>query len=422
MTRVFTVGVVAIAAAALLIGLSGAEQAAGPDTLASPSVEPLFAEASVEAEDSVPAPPLNFDVVDEEARALPRLHSLLVSRRGELLFERYYNGIRPERPANIKSASKSVISALVGIAIERGLIPGVDTPIATYFPELARDADPRKREITVEHLLTMRPGLEGTSNRNYGAWVLSRNWVRHVLARPMFAEPGEAMEYSTGNTHLLSAILTKVSKTSTWQFANEVLARPLGFPLTQWPRDPQGIYFGGNDMLMTPRQLLAVGELYLNDGRANGQQIVPAAWVDKSCEGRERGPRRRPQGPGLRPQSDFDGPPDGFLDPTRDRRYGYLWWVREFAGHETCFAWGYGGQYVFVVPDLELVVVATSSADVSEERRGHRRSLFEIVEGLVMEPIAAQARVAAPAHENRARTLKRALYRWRIHSPVERRL
>ena len=113
----------------------------------------------------------------------------------------------------------------------------------------------------------MRPGLEGTSNRNYGAWVTSRNWVRHALARPMFAAPGEEMEYSTGNTHLLSAILTQATGKSTWQFANEVLAKPLGFSLAQWPRDPQGIYFGGNDMLMTPRQMLAFGELYLNDGR-----------------------------------------------------------------------------------------------------------------------------------------------------------
>src|SRR5688572_27944313 len=118
--------------------------------------------------------------------------------------------------------------------------------------------------MTVEDLLTMRSGMEGTSNRNYGAWELSSNWVQLALARPMFAAPGEEMEYSTGNTHLLSAIITRASGQSTWQFANEVLARPLGVSLPQWPRDPQDIYFGDNDMLMTPRQMLAFGELYLN--------------------------------------------------------------------------------------------------------------------------------------------------------------
>ncbi|MGH9255511.1 MAG: serine hydrolase domain-containing protein, partial [Vicinamibacterales bacterium] len=317
--------------------------------------------------------------VDAAARDLPRLHSLLVSRSGEIVFERYYNGIRRDRPANIKSASKSVISALVGIAIGRQQIPSVTTPIVTYFPELAQDGDPRKRAITVEHLLTMRPGLEGTSNRNYGAWVTSRNWVRHALARPMFAAPGEEMEYSTGNTHLLSAILTRASGTSTWQFANEVLARPLGFALAQWPRDPQGIYFGGNDMLLTPRQMLAFGALYLNEGRAGGKQVIPAHWVERSCEGRPR--ERRPGG------LDFD--PNRGFDPLRDREYGYAWWVYEIGGYKTCFAWGYGGQYIFAVPDLELVMVATSSPDVSEERRGHRRLLFDILDELIVAPLSA---------------------------------
>jgi CubicO group peptidase (beta-lactamase class C family) len=230
------------------------------------------------------------EALDAAARALPKLHSLLVSHRGTVVFERYYNGARANQPANVKSASKSVVSALVGIAIERGLIPGVRTPIATYFPAAAKD--PAKAAITIEDLLTMRPGLESTSGRQYGAWVTSRNWVDYALARPMLAAPGVSMDYSTGNTHLLSAILTKATKQSTLRFANDALARPLGFALPPWPTDPQGIYFGGNDMLMTPRQLLAFGELYLRGGRVNGRQVVPAAWVAKSCEGRPASCRR----------------------------------------------------------------------------------------------------------------------------------
>jgi CubicO group peptidase (beta-lactamase class C family) len=366
------ISLVICSAVVWVLGASSAPQPAAPPRVASASA----------AATAAPARALNVDVVDTSARALPRLHSLIVQANGDLVFERYYNGARRERHANVKSAAKSVISALVGIAIARGLIPGVDTPIVTYFPELARDADPRKRAITVEHLLTMRPGLEGTSNRNYGAWVTSRNWVQHALARPLFAAPGAEMEYSTGNTHLLSAILTKATKTSTWQFANDALAKPLGFTLPQWPRDPQGIYFGGNDMLLTPRQLLAFGELYLNDGRAGDRQVVPASWVKKSCEGQERRRRFRDE-PGARN-------PDGIPDPTRDRKYGYGWWVREFGGHDVCFAWGYGGQYVLVARDLDLVIVTTSSPDVSEERRGHRRSLFDIIEGLIIEPMAAE--------------------------------
>lgn len=320
--------------------------------------------------------PFSPDALDAAARTLPKLRSLLVSQDGRLVFERYYNGARADRAVNVKSASKSVISALVGIAIERGLIPGVRQPIAAYFPSLARQ--PSKRGITVEDLLTMRAGLEGTSGREYGAWVTSRNWVDYALARPMLAAPGAAMDYSTGNTHLLSAILTKATGQSTRRFANEVLARPLGFSLPAWPTDPQGIYFGGNDMLMTPRQFLAFGELYLRGGRFDGRQVVPAAWVTKSCEGRARELPPWARGPAAA----------GRPDPLRDRRYGYAWWVHQLGGHDTCFAWGYGGQYLFVVPALDLVIATTASTDVSEERRDHRRQIVDILTRLVVEPLA----------------------------------
>ena len=205
--------------------------------------------------------PFSADAVDAAARALPQLRSLLVSRRGQVIVERYYGGARADRPSNVKSASKSVIAALVGIAIDRGLVKGVREPLTAYFPELRAASDRTKQAITVEDLLTMRSGLEGTSGRQYGAWVTSRNWVQHALSRPMTAAPGASMDYSTGNTYLLSAILTKATGRTTLSFANDVLARPLGFRLPRWPRDPQGIYFGGNDMLMTSRQLLAFAEL-----------------------------------------------------------------------------------------------------------------------------------------------------------------
>ena len=203
-----------------------------------------------------------LDDLRAAATELPELRSLLVIWRGQAIGEYYRAGVRPGSLANVKSASKSVISTLVGIAIERRLIPTVDQPIATYFPELAKDPDPRKRSITIEDLLTMRSGLESTSGANYGGWVKSANWVRFALRQPIVSEPGTAMKYSTGSSHLLSAILTKVSRKSTLLFAQETLATPLGFRLASWLRDPQGIYFGGNEMLLTPTQMAAIGELY----------------------------------------------------------------------------------------------------------------------------------------------------------------
>ena len=299
------------------------------------------------------------------ASGLPQLRSLLVSWRGELIAEHYARGVRPIGLANVKSASKSVVAALIGVAIERGAIKGVKTPIGTYFPELARDPDRRKQAITIEDLLTMRSGLESTSGRNYGAWVRSPNWVRWALARPMVSEPGSAMVYSTGSSHLLSAILTKATGMSTWRFAQDALGRPLGTSLARWTQDPQGIFFGGNEMLLTPKQMVAIGELYLNRGRAKGGQVVPAAWVDTSCLPRTT--------------SRWES----------DRQYGYGWWIQAFEGGTACFAWGYGGQYILVFRDLNLVVTATSSTAVSEERRGHRRQLFELIEQQILRPVLA---------------------------------
>jgi CubicO group peptidase (beta-lactamase class C family) len=310
---------------------------------------------------------ISFDEAVAAASELPRLHSLLVSWRGNLVLERYFNGRRATTLANIKSASKSIVSALVGIAIERGAISGVQAPVAAILPDQFAAPDDPRRRITIEDLLTMRSGLESTSNRNYGAWVTSRNWVRHVLSRPLLNDPGTGMRYSTGNTHVLSAILTKATGTSTWQFAQQVLAKPLGFSLAQWPRDPQGIYFGGNDMLMTPRQMIKFGELYLHRGRAQGSQVVPEKWIESSWIPRGR--------------SDFS-----------EQLYGYGWWIREVAGEQAYYAWGFGGQFIFVIPSLDLVVVSTSSADVAEERRSHRRTVDEIIEYLVVEPIVEAGR------------------------------
>jgi len=313
----------------------------------------------------VPTLPQDFSSARDAAAALPRMHSLLVSHRGRLAFEYYAPGHRATRLANIKSASKSVISTLVGIAIERKLIPGVREPIVRWYPELRRDSDTRKQVITIEDLLTMRSGLESTSGTHYGRWVSSRNWVRYALDRPMVSDPGTSMEYSTGTSHILSAILTKASGRTAHQFATDVLAKPLGISLARWPRDPQGIYFGGNEMLMTPRQMTTFGELYLNRGRAGKLQVVPAAWVDTSCK-----PRTRSR-----------------WDP--DREYGYGWWSQEFAGHSACFAWGFGGQYIFVFRDLALVVAVTSSTAVSDERRGYRRQLFDLIETHILPWVGA---------------------------------
>jgi CubicO group peptidase (beta-lactamase class C family) len=308
----------------------------------------------------------------ERARNLERLRSMLISIDGRLVEEHYFNGARPGQAANLKSASKSVLSALVGIALDRGYLNGVQDSIGKYFPEYltGRDAA-QKKTITIEDLLTMRSGLEGTSNVNYGSWVNSGNWVRHILTRPLVDEPGGQMIYSTGNSHLLSALLTKATKMSTFEFARRYLADPLGVPIAPWVRDPQGIYLGGNEMHWTPRGMIAFGELFLNGGRRAGKQIVSAAWINESLKPRTR--------------SRWSG-----------REYGYGWWNDSFGGYVTHYAWGHGGQFIFVVPALKMVVAATSLPSPGDGRREHQHAIYDILEHEIL-PAAESFRLGRQA-------------------------
>jgi CubicO group peptidase (beta-lactamase class C family) len=301
------------------------------------------------------------------AAELPRLRSLLVEWRGMVVGERYFRGATRATQANIKSASKSVISALVGIAIARGDLRGTDQTLGELLPVETRGLDSAKRAITIEDLLTMRTGLESTSFWNYGRWVTSRNWVRYALAQPVIAPRGPAgpMIYSTGSTHLLSAILTRATGMSTRRYAERHLAAPLGIRLGGWTTDPQGIYFGGNDMRMTPRAMLALGRLYLAGGRTQAgapgmfRQVLPRTWVDSSWVPRTR--------------SDWSG-----------HEYGYGWWIRSAwspsGRHAVYYAWGYGGQFIFVVPSLDLVVVTTSDPEVRSREQRHLEALHSLLD------------------------------------------
>jgi len=290
----------------------------------------------------------------DRAAQLPRLRSFIVQWRDSVIREEYYGPGAADRRTNIKSASKSIISALTGIAIAQGKIRGTDQTIGELLPAETRGLDSLKRSITVGNLLAMQAGLEPTSFGNYGAWVQSRNWILNALGRPMVDEPGGRMLYSTGSTHLLSAIITRATGMSTHRFAQENLAGPMGIELSQWLRDPQGIYFGGNDMYMTPRDMLKVGTLYLNRGEFEGRSIVPSAWVDSSFVPRT-------------------------VSPFNGNRYGYGWWMRSAGGQAIHYAWGYGGQFIFVVPGMDLVVVMTSDADATRDG-GHNRELHRILE------------------------------------------
>ena len=365
----FAQAAIGLAIAALLtLGCAGgdAREARGADAPAD------SAPASVAFCPSVDLDSARLAEVYERAAALPRLHSLLVARHGTLQAEEYFRGPGRDARANIKSVSKSLVSALVGIAIAEGHLSGVDQPAAPFFDRyLAGNADPRVSQITIGHLLSMQSGLEPTSFGNYGEWVSSPNWVRYAITRPIVDEPGGRMLYSTGSTHLLSAILTRATGMSTFAYARERLAEPLGIQLRPWATDPQGIFFGGNEMRLTPREMLRFGELYRNGGGHEGRQIVPAQWIRDSWEPRT-------------------------VSPFNGHRYGYGWWIKEAGGFPVYFAWGYGGQYIFIVPDLELVAVTTSDAATATRDGGHLRAIHSLIDNGIIPAAVSGKGVPCP--------------------------
>ncbi|MGH9464712.1 MAG: serine hydrolase domain-containing protein [Thermoanaerobaculia bacterium] len=270
---------------------------------------------------------------------MPGSRSLLVVADGATVWEERWDGGGPGTSVNVKSAAKSLLSALVGIALERGHLRSLEAPVLELLPEAFQGVEEAPgRALTLRHLLTMTAGLESTSGTGYGPWVASPDWVRYVLTRRRVAPPGELFIYSTGSSHLLSAILTRATGQPTRDFARQALLEPLGIEAS-WSRDPQGIDFGGNELRMTPRALARFGQLYLQGGEWAGQQLVPAAWIQES--------RRR----------HAEGWPD------RYGAYGYLWWLPPGRPGGAYMAMGYGGQVLYVAPERALVVVVTSTLE-----------------------------------------------------------
>jgi CubicO group peptidase (beta-lactamase class C family) len=321
----------------------------------------LFPAARVWAQQQpVPQPPATLDTVLDRASELEPLKVVLVHRNGGALAERAFNGRPLGASTNIKSASKSIVSCLVGIAIDRKLLDGPDQKIAPILKaDLPRNPDPRVHDVTIGNLLSMQAGLARMSGPNYGRWVASSNWVRFALSEPFEDEPGGAMLYSTASTHLLSAILTRVGGKSTLALARDWLEPVDGFRIGAWERDPQGIYLGGNQMAMTARSLLAFGELYRNGGRTTaGTQVVSQSWIEQSWTPRTN--------------SRFSGD-----------AYGYGWFLRRIGGEDVRFGWGYGGQMVYIVPSLGLTVVMTSNESGPSARNGYRDQLHALLADIV---------------------------------------
>lgn len=308
----------------------------------------LVPEPDFEAE----AEPKSLNEILKNFESLGPINSVLISQHGALIEEEYFGRMNSRRANNIKSASKSVLSIIVGIAIDKGYLEGVDQPIGEFFPDyFEANPDSDKKLITIGDLLTMRSGLASTSRAHYGRWVTSSNWIHYALDRPLEGEPGTDRTYSTGNTHLLSVIITRATGMSTLEFANQYLFHPMNISIAGWDRDPQGYYFGGNNLAMYPRDMIKIGRLMMDMGVYNNQQIVSSGWVVRSV-------------------APVTGRSAGIYN------YGYLWFRRSAGSYDMVYAFGNGGQYIMMVPELDAVITVTTRNNSGQPTRSYRRELF----------------------------------------------
>lgn len=297
--------------------------------------------------------------IDHEMVQYPsydRIRAILVIANGRTVFERYYRSTASESH-NVASVTKSVTSTLVGIAVGEGRLR-LDQPLAQLLPTYAATMTPAVAHATLPQVLTMTAGFAGQFSAEDVGFATAPDWVRAILTHPA-RPPGRSFGYSSGGSHLLSAILATATGTSVLDYARAKLFDPLGIPTRPafqplptasnidayqnagfaWPLDPQHRHAGFGFLKLRPRDMAKIGTLYLNGGRWQGRQLVPAAWIRDATTAHATA---------------ADG---------ATTSYGYQWWVGTAAGDPAYLAWGFGGQLIEIVPHRHLVVVISTYTD-----------------------------------------------------------
>jgi len=281
------------------------------------------------------------------------INSIIVVKHRKILIEEYFNGADSHALHDMRSVGKSFTSALVGIAIDKGLINGVDERLLSYFPgvECSNDWDTRKDDITLKHVLSMSFGLAEPGE--FPAWENARwytvHWISDVLRQPIEYEPGSRFDYDSAAPALFGPIIEQVSGMSVGQFAENFLFGPLGIERYRWFILPNGKEYTGGVFRMRPRDMARFGQLYLQKGMWNGKQLISKEWVEESTRAHL------------------------IANAQLDQHYGYYWWREAFPIDnrwiESYFASGNGGNKIYVFPTEDLVVVITAGA--YDQRHGH---------------------------------------------------
>jgi CubicO group peptidase (beta-lactamase class C family) len=284
----------------------------------------------------------NLGKIFSDAGLNSNLRCLIVYKSDHVVKEKYFHPGDSLAPHDVRSVTKSVMATLIGIAIDKGIITSENQKIGDFLRTYISKIDSAKANIKIKDVLSMSSGLSGdelSDPAEYNIWITAPDQLSYTLNKSMINTPGYYFNYNNGTAHFTSAILSMVSGTSTLQYASLNLFGPLGIDATLWEVDKRGLNNGAAGLYLTPSGMLKIGVLYLNNGIYEGKQVVSEDWITKTSTFKITTHNIEPFGPG----------------------YGYLWWTGSANNHNYYFANGYGGQFIVVVPDIELVVVATNN-------------------------------------------------------------
>jgi len=334
--------------------------------------------------DSGPLPPYKWETAIPEEQGLDSekligavsfaqfrgfINSLLIIKNGFLVSENYFNGYDIESPHSVQSVSKSFLSALIGIALRENLIPDLDRKIIEYFPEYTSNvADSRMNDITLKNLLMMRGGIESDRNLLFPV-IQTSDWIQTIMETELALDPGEKFYYSTMGTHIISAMLSRVTGISNLKFANNYLFKPMKISIKEWEMDPKNNYTGGFGMYFTARDMARFGFLYMQNGYLDGKQIVPRNWVEESVR-------------------DHLNAENFIWGAIEDIGYGYLWWTGKIGEYPIYFALGHGGQFIMNFDEQNMIVVVTSNSEVDWDLAdAQEQSVTQLIRNYVLPAI-----------------------------------
>jgi CubicO group peptidase (beta-lactamase class C family) len=281
------------------------------------------------------------DALAAAAQAAPSITGAVVIRHGAIAAEYVADGWSRDEPADIRSCTKSVVAALVGTARREGLLPDLSVTIGDLIPDrIPANADSRIADIPLWGLLTMTAGIAWDWSSDYQRLEAADDPVAYTLNQPIAAEPGAVYAYNSGGSHLIGLMVAAAAGQPLEEYADEALFAPLDMEPGIWRLSPQGEAIGGYGLRLTPRDMARFGYLYLQDGVWDGEEIITPAYIEQSTIRQSSG------------------------DPTGGTPYGYQWWVSNATGYDAFYALGFGGQFIYVVPALDLIVV-TAVGDIT---------------------------------------------------------